>query len=251
MYSFEFTIDQLNSCGVYKLTLLPTGDSYIGSTSRTFKERWAEIRHHLRSRHKRKISQRLIDLWVTYGEENFSFEIVEYTNKEEARNRELYWIEKLKPSLNFIKNPLTGEVPENWKDICNMKEDGKYNKRLIPKEEQVENFLKYNSKFKNSILYNSLYIEPRNNILKDLEKLEPFTSHKNKQGKIRYKLETTNNIYYFNSLSRFIRENNLYTIKSFLESINKKEAEFIWKLTKYKASSNQLTNKKSTKHIEN
>lgn len=230
MSIFDYTYKELNSCGVYKLTLLTTGDFYIGSTTRTFKERWSEIRHHLRSRHQGKISQRLIELWVTYGEDNFEFSIVEVTEKSIAKERELYWIRTLNPSLNILKNPITGEVNEEWYSFYNKKESDKYTKRYISQEEGISNYNKMVSTFKDSKFYYSLYIEPKNEILLEKEKLEPFTENRDKSKgiKIKYKLSTTTQTYYFFSLKRFLKENELKDLSFLTRNSNK----YIWTLEK-------------------
>ena len=81
--------------GVYKITNNITGDFYIGS-SKDIKYRWAT--HKNPSVHKQRPNSKLYKAMVSYGLDNFTFEIIEKTDN--LREREQYWIDKLKPSYN-------------------------------------------------------------------------------------------------------------------------------------------------------
>ena len=81
--------------GVYKITNKITGDFYIGS-SKDIKKRWSK--HKNPSGQKRQPNSKLYKAMVSYGLDNFTFEIIEKTDN--LREREQYWIDKLKPSYN-------------------------------------------------------------------------------------------------------------------------------------------------------
>ena len=72
------------SCGIYKITNLINGHSYIGE-SINIERRWKE---HKSIPYKASI----YDAFQKYGIENFSFEIIEECSIEEFFEREKYWI---------------------------------------------------------------------------------------------------------------------------------------------------------------
>lgn len=77
--------------GVYKITNTVNGKVYIGSTTIGFKNRWATHRNELRNR--RHCNKHLQRAWNKYGENAFSFEVLETaTSKADARQKELSWI---------------------------------------------------------------------------------------------------------------------------------------------------------------
>ena len=90
--------------GVYKITNNITGDFYIGS-SKDIKLRWAS--HKRPSAQKRHPNSKLYKAMVSYGLDNFTFEIIEKTDN--LREREQYYIEHLKPSYNI-----------NWAQGCDI-----------------------------------------------------------------------------------------------------------------------------------
>lgn len=85
--------------GIYKIINLINLKVYVGSTSRSFKERWASWRGDLRN--SRTKNKHLLRAWNKYGEENFSFEVLEVIeSKEKVLEREQHWIDTLKPEYN-------------------------------------------------------------------------------------------------------------------------------------------------------
>jgi group I intron endonuclease len=80
-------------CGIYKITCLPTGKFYIGS-SVTIHKRW----HSHVARLNRKVHENpyLQNVWDKYKEENFSFEIIEIVPRETLIEREQYWLDSTK-----------------------------------------------------------------------------------------------------------------------------------------------------------
>ena len=81
--------------GVYSIVNNVTGDLYIGS-SKNIKQRWYV--HKCCSSWKKQPNFKLYKDMAQYGLGNFIFEILEETSN--IREREQYWIDKLKPSYN-------------------------------------------------------------------------------------------------------------------------------------------------------
>lgn len=82
---------------IYKIENTVTGDFYIGSSA-VYKQRkawhWSALRH---NRHSNKYLQ---NVWNKYGESAFCITVIEEF-KEDQYDRELYWIDKLKPKYNL------------------------------------------------------------------------------------------------------------------------------------------------------
>ena len=108
-------IIELQKSGVYIMECIPTKETYIGSTKRKFRQRWAEIRKQARGK-KRKVSKLFHQRWEEYGDEGFRFGVLEVCNN--TKEREQYWIDYLEPELNINKStdntkPL---FDERWKE---------------------------------------------------------------------------------------------------------------------------------------
>ena len=97
--------------GVYKITNNITGDLYIGS-SNDIKHRWAV--HKSPSVWKLRPGMKLYQVFIKYGLNNFTFDIIEKTT--DLHNREQYYIEQLKPNYNnlYAKGRNT-ERRKEWK----------------------------------------------------------------------------------------------------------------------------------------
>lgn len=81
-------------CGVYKILNKTTGKFYIGS-SNNVKRRWKE---HINDLNKNKShSIYLQRAWNKYGEDNFTFEILEECKIENQLEKEQIYLDKLKP----------------------------------------------------------------------------------------------------------------------------------------------------------
>ncbi|MBE9044939.1 hypothetical protein IQ255_11055 [Pleurocapsales cyanobacterium LEGE 10410] len=89
---------QLNQKGIYLVRCVPTGDTYIGSTNRSFRICWKEFRKQMRNFHNRRISLRIRNLWQAYGDEGFEFEVLEVTEPTPAKKH--HYINLYSPSLN-------------------------------------------------------------------------------------------------------------------------------------------------------
>ncbi len=89
---------QLDLKGIFLVRCIPTGDTYIGSTNRSFRVSWKELRKQMRNFHNRRISLRIRDLWQAYGDEGFEFKILEVTSPTPEKKQ--YYIDLYRPSLN-------------------------------------------------------------------------------------------------------------------------------------------------------
>lgn len=81
--------------GIYKVTNNITGDFYIGS-SQNIKQRWAS--HKNPAFWKQHPNVKLYQDMAQYGRDNFTIDVIEET--ADLKEREQYWIDKLKPSYN-------------------------------------------------------------------------------------------------------------------------------------------------------
>jgi group I intron endonuclease len=110
-------LDNIEEIGVYSLKCLKTGKIYIGSTTKSFKYRFNNHVWELNNdRHKNK---HLANAWKKYKENNFEFEILEVTSKEDVFIREQYYMDLYKShdkKLGFnINSRATGgtQFPED------------------------------------------------------------------------------------------------------------------------------------------
>ena len=81
--------------GVYSITNNVTGELYIGS-SKDIEKRWNI--HKTPYTIKQHPNVKLYKAMAQYGRDNFTIEVIEETDN--LREREQYWIDKLKPSYN-------------------------------------------------------------------------------------------------------------------------------------------------------
>lgn len=84
-------------CGIYKIQNITNNKIYIGS-SKNIKQRWQK--HKALLRHKHHPNSHLLSAWKKYGEENFSFSIIEECDEKNLITREQYYIDTLKPEYN-------------------------------------------------------------------------------------------------------------------------------------------------------
>lgn len=95
--------------GVYRIINAVNGKFYIGSTSKSFKQRWRD--HRLLLRGNRHHNRHLQYAWNKYGEQAFTFSIVERCIPEQCLEREQWWINNdnpLDPSTGYNIAPNAG-----------------------------------------------------------------------------------------------------------------------------------------------
>lgn len=83
------------NCGIYKITNIINGKSYIGLSGDIFL-RWNEHRCHYKT-----IDSVLYRAMRKYGIENFTFEIIEKCPKQELSKKEKFYIEKYRTYIGF------------------------------------------------------------------------------------------------------------------------------------------------------
>lgn len=86
-----------HSC-IYSITHIESGKQYVGSTV-SFRHRKSGHKCDLRNnRHHSLLLQRS---WNKYGEDAFEFKILEHVPVDKLEERELYWLQYLKPVFNY------------------------------------------------------------------------------------------------------------------------------------------------------
>jgi group I intron endonuclease len=85
---------------IYKIKNLINEDFYIGSTQNLNKRYYTHLNH---IRTNKNTCVKLIRAVNKYGEENFSFEIIEKCSVEDLLNREQYYLDFLNPKYNISK----------------------------------------------------------------------------------------------------------------------------------------------------
>lgn len=97
-------------CGIYKITNMLNGKSYIGK-SQDIEKRW--IYHKTMYRTVKENNKALYQAFSKYGLENFIFEVIEEMTTEEyalfSNNREQYWILYYNSYKNGYNNTLGGD----------------------------------------------------------------------------------------------------------------------------------------------
>lgn len=85
------------TCGIYKIVHEPTGRCYVGQSQDVERR----MNDHLKSlENKKHPNEHLQNAWDKYGEEQFSFEIVEACNLDFLSEREQFWIDNLDSEFN-------------------------------------------------------------------------------------------------------------------------------------------------------
>lgn len=97
--------------GIYIITNKINGKQYIGQST-NIQKRWYD--HRTKSMHPRKLDEFRSLLYIDirkYGFENFEIEILEECEKEELKEREIYWINKLNTYEDGYNNTPGGNEP--------------------------------------------------------------------------------------------------------------------------------------------
>jgi len=110
-------------CGIYKISNLVNGKIYIGQSVDVY-DRIAHHKAELRNnRHSNKYLQYS---WNKYGEENFSFEIIESCKRNELNNREQYWISYYDSYNNGYNHTLGGDGGQIFTPVLQFDNRGNY-----------------------------------------------------------------------------------------------------------------------------
>jgi group I intron endonuclease len=89
----------INMTGVYEIVCLPTNKRYIGSTTTSFKIRFAHHLHQLRNgKHHSRYLQRA---WNKYGHSAFKFTPIIFCEKDKVLFYEQMLMDKFKPEFNL------------------------------------------------------------------------------------------------------------------------------------------------------
>ena len=86
------------NCGIYKITNTVTRKFYIGSAVNIKKRFWLH-RYQLSANTHR--NRHLQNSWNKHGEDSFTFEVLEYCEKERLIEREQFYIDNEKPAYNI------------------------------------------------------------------------------------------------------------------------------------------------------
>lgn len=118
--------------GIYKITNLLTGKSYIGQ-SINIATRWSAHKSTSRSKETLDGNDLHKDM-LELGVENFSFEVLEETTIEELDEREIYWIAYYDTFYNGYNHTLggNGNVRLDYKKIKELWDQGLTSKEIAP-----------------------------------------------------------------------------------------------------------------------
>lgn len=98
--------------GIYKITNLINGNSYIGQSVNIFK-RWQQEKEDSNNVNSHSYNYPLMRAFRKYGVDNFSFEILEECNVEDLNEREMYWISFYDTFFNGYNQTLGGDSKSN------------------------------------------------------------------------------------------------------------------------------------------
>ena len=103
----NYSKSEMAQIGVYKVINLNTNRFYVGSTIWRFDRRLRKHQGLLeQNKHYSKLWQQD---WNEFGNDSFQFEILEFTNKVDAQDREQYYLDLLQP-YNFGYNIATSSI---------------------------------------------------------------------------------------------------------------------------------------------
>ena len=132
-------------CGIYKIENTITKNFYIGSST-NIHNRW--ISHKSKATWNKRPNSKLYRDFINFGIDNFNFSILEECGRDILKEKEQYYIELLKPTLNNIEAYRTvdsnKEYKKNWslenkEHLKNYKKQ--YNAQNKTKLQEHENFL--------------------------------------------------------------------------------------------------------------
>jgi len=88
-----------NKSGIYRWINNNNGNTYVGSAVNLSKR----INSYYQEKELNRNSRPIKDALLKYGHKNFSLEIIEYCEKKDLINREQYYLDKLTPEYNILK----------------------------------------------------------------------------------------------------------------------------------------------------
>ena len=161
------TKEECNKYGIYAIVNSVNDKLYIGSTTSSFKKRWASHSYDLRNN--KHANGFLQNIWNEYGRESFEFYILETLDtNEDIFEREQYYIDNYNTvypnGLNIL--PIAGQWIQNKNSPLNKYSMGKtYNfiKPYLVLNKEAENYIRldlqshdYNNKDIDVILKNGI-----------------------------------------------------------------------------------------------
>ena len=93
----------LGKSGIYQIINIATGKIYVGSSVDLYRRYYIHYGSLCKNKHENPKLQRA---WNKYGEDVFDFYVIEFLprNKELIRKREQFWINKLNPFYNIVRD---------------------------------------------------------------------------------------------------------------------------------------------------
>ena len=109
--------------GIYKIVNDTNNKIYIGKT-KNFYKRYYQYKNAVTHCKRKRINEYLMNAFLKYGFENFTFEVVEFCNNESLSERELFWMDNYqsynrKFGYNLRRDSSSGVIthPETSKKI--------------------------------------------------------------------------------------------------------------------------------------
>lgn len=115
---FNYVKEDIETCGVYKITNLINYKIYVGSTCTSFKSRWQK---HLQAINKNNHpNQYLQNSYNKHGFNNFKFEILQNVKKDKELivRVEQFYLDTLKPEYNLLLIAGGGGNPTKSENEC-------------------------------------------------------------------------------------------------------------------------------------
>jgi group I intron endonuclease len=201
-------------CGIYRLTCVPTGKIYIGS-SHKINIRWTRHKYTLnKNKHENPYLQ---NAWNKYGEDGFLFEIIENVPRDKLVEREQHWLDLTKSYDRSVGYNLREKADKSYGSLGSLKT------WIVTTPEGEEIVVNHLSKFcegrgLQARYLNRVSLGHRKNFkgykcrLFGLSKEEWEKSVEGKFKKIIYRYKITKpdgSIVYTDNLTKFCRENDL------------------------------------------
>lgn len=120
--------------GIYMLTNAFNGNRYIGQSSNLYQR----IYGHASSEKNTKSTQRIVKAIRMYGFDSFNINILEYCEKEELDDKEIYWISRLSPEYNIAIGGKTNKgyhCSEETKRVLSIKAKQQWNNKSDKEKE--------------------------------------------------------------------------------------------------------------------